>query len=557
MTATARSGTGGARGPLRRRSGALALGLTVLALAGCAVQPRPLTPEETTFRVETDLARLADNQPPLDGPLTLHGAMARALAHNLDARVRTMEQSLSMRQIELARLGLLPALTGRYGVDMRNNVQGSSSRSVESGRESLSASTSSDRSRRSGSLAPTWQMLDFGVSYYGAKQQSDRALIAHERRRKAVHGVLAEVRRAWWRAVAGERALARLAPLMDRVRAALADSERIAARQVQSPVEALRWQRALLEAVDELVRQRREIRITKIELAVLVGLAPGADYALAVPASMPEPGPLALDADELAALALAHRPELREGHLDERIAASEVTKAMLRLLPGLELRASANTDSNTFLVNSDWLSLGAAVSVNLTEIFTRPAAIEAARAGRGLAAARREALSIAVLARSMSRWRTSRRLGRGMRRRTGSRRSSGASSRSCARAAGAARPTGCRRSEPRSMPSGRCWRATSGARRSRTASGGSSWRWARTSRRAGRRPWRTSPPRSPPPRKPGGAVRSSCSPGARPKPRPTASRNRGGANRLAGVYGNAFARVSPALGSVVNVRRLL
>ena len=300
------------------------------------MQPGPLTPEETTFRVETDLARLAANQPPLDDPLTLHGAMARALAHNLDARVRTMEQSLSMCQVELARLGLLPALTGRYGVDMRNNVQGSSSRSVESGRESLSASTSSDRSRRSGSLAPTWQMLDFGVSYYGAKQQSDRALIAHECRRKAVHGVLAEVRRAWWRAVA------RLAPLMDRVRAALADSERIAARQVQSPVEALRWQRALLEAVDELERQRREIRITKIELAVLVGLAPGADYALAVPASMPEPGPLALDADELAALALAHRPELREGHLDERIAASEVTKAMLRLLPGLELRASAN-----------------------------------------------------------------------------------------------------------------------------------------------------------------------------------------------------------------------
>ena len=217
-------------------------------------------------------------------------------------------------------------------------------------------------------------------------------------RRKAVHGVLAEVRRAWWRAVAGERALARLAPLMDRVRAALADSARIAELQVQSPVAALHWQRALLEAVGELERQRRESRIAKIELAVLVGLPPGVDYALAVSASMPEPRPLAFDAAELAALALAHRPELREGQLDERIAAGEVTKAMLRLLPGLELRAGAHTDSNSFLINSDWLSLGAAVSVNLTEIFTRPAAIEAARAGRGLAAARREALSMAVLA---------------------------------------------------------------------------------------------------------------------------------------------------------------
>ena len=117
---------------MRRRAGALALCCAALAaLAACAVQPRPLTPEETAFRVETDLARLAANQPVLDGPLTLHGAMARALAHNLDARVRAMEQSLSMRQVELASLGLLPALTGRYGIDTRNNVQGSSSRSVE------------------------------------------------------------------------------------------------------------------------------------------------------------------------------------------------------------------------------------------------------------------------------------------------------------------------------------------------------------------------------------------------------------------------------------------
>ena len=71
---------------------------------------------------------------------------------------------------------------------------------------------------------------------------------------------------------------------------------------------------------------------------------------------------------------------------------------MLRLLPGLELRAGTRVDSNSYLVNNDWLSLGAAVSVNLTELFTGPAAIDAEQAGRDLAAARREALSMAVLA---------------------------------------------------------------------------------------------------------------------------------------------------------------
>ena len=389
------------RGSARWRSRApgLALGIVLLAaLMGCAVQPEPLTRAQTALRVESDLARLDAGRAPLDGPLSLHGAMARALLHNPDARVRAMEQSLALRQVDMARFGLLPALTGRYGVETRSNVQASSSRSVETGRESLSASTSADRPRRSGSLAAVWQMLDFGVSHYGMKQHTDRALIAHERRRKAVHVAVAEVRRAWWRAVAGERALGRLEPLLARVRTALADSDRLVARQLQSTVHALRYQRALLEAVEELQRQRRESRLAKIELARLIGLAPEADYRLAMPAAAPDPPTLALAVDELAAQALAHRPELREGQLDERIAVHEVKKAMLRRLPGLELRAGAHVDSNSYLVNNDWLSLGGAVSVNLMELFTGPAAVDAARAGRDLALARREALSMAVLA---------------------------------------------------------------------------------------------------------------------------------------------------------------
>ena len=383
-----------------RRAGVQAVAaLAALALlAGCAVRPKPLTLADTAQRVETDLARLQARQPLLDGPLTLHGAMARALLHNPDTHVQTMEQDLALRQIELARLGLLPSLTGRYGVETRSNVQASSSRSVATGLESLSASTSSDRTRSTGSLGAVWNVLDFGVSYYGAKQQADRALIAHESRRRAVHAAVAEVRRAWWRAVAAERALDRLEPLLTRVRAALEDSARLAAENMREPVAALRYQRELLAAVDTLERQRRESRLAKIELARLIGLPPGTDYKPAIPASAPKPRALRISADNLASLALAHHPELRAGQLEERVAVGEVKKAMLRLLPGLELRAGAHVDGNSYMVNNDWVSLGAAVTVNLTELFSRPAAIDAARAGQELAAARREALSMAVLA---------------------------------------------------------------------------------------------------------------------------------------------------------------
>jgi len=42
---------------------------------------------------------------------------------------------------------------------------------------------------------------------------------------------------------------------------------------------------------------------------------------------------------------------MREGQLDERIAVHEVRKAMLRMVPGLELGAGVHVDSNSYLVN--------------------------------------------------------------------------------------------------------------------------------------------------------------------------------------------------------------
>ena len=378
---------------------AVLAGATALALlAGCAVRPSPLTEQDTERRVAEDRRTLAANRPALDGPLTLHRAMAYALLFNLESRVRAMEQALALGELEVARLGLLPGLSARYGVTTRSNVRASSSQSVLTGRESLRASTSSDRTTRTGDLTAVWHALDFGVSYYAARQQSDRVLIAHERRRKAVHTVLAEVRRAWWRAVAAKRALRRAGSLMDSVTAALADSARIAELRVRSPLEALRYRRALLQALQALERQRREGRRIGLELAELIGLGPGAQYRLALPLDrLPPPRRPVLDIAALETLALRQRPELREAQLSGRIAAAEARKALLRVLPGIELSAGAHTDSNSFLVKDSWASLGAQVSLNLAQLFTAPAAMAAAEAGVALERARREALAMAVL----------------------------------------------------------------------------------------------------------------------------------------------------------------
>ena len=379
--------------------GMLAASAAMLAaLSACAVRPVPLSEEETAFRIEADRARLEANRPEFHGPLTLHRAMAHALLHNLDARVRAMEHELALGQMRLSRFALLPRLSAGYGITSRSNAQASSNRSLLTGRESLSASTSVDDTRRTASLTAVWHALDFGVSYFSAKQQSDRALIAHEHRRKAVQSVIQDVRRAWWRAVAAERARARFDPLIERVRAALVDSARIAELQVDSPLEALHHQRSLLEALHALEAEHRAGELARFELAERIGIAPGTSFRIAVPPELsPEPRSLAVSITELETRALAYRPELREEQLAERIAAGEVKKALLRMLPGLELDAGVHADSNSFLVNHRWASLAARVSVNLSDIFSAPAALGAARSERALARARREALAMAVL----------------------------------------------------------------------------------------------------------------------------------------------------------------
>ena len=378
--------------------------LALTLLAGCALRPAPLTENDTAERVAEDRRALAAHPPALDEPLTLHGAMAHALLFNLERRVRAMEQALALGELEASRLGLLPGLSAGVGVATRSNVRASSSRTLECpvpirpcpASSASRPSTSSDQTTRTATLSAVWHVLDFGVSYYAARQHSDRVLIAHERRRKSAQTLLAQVRRAWWRAAAAERAMRTVAPLMERVREALADSARIAELRVRAPLETLRYRRALLRALETLEAHRREGRRIRLELAELMGLGPGRDYRIA-PAPAPAPRQLRLDIATLETVALRQRPELREAQLSERIAAAEVRKALVRVLPGVELSARAHTDSNSYLVNQRWASLGAQVSLNLSQLFTAPAAMAAARAGHTLERARREALAMAVL----------------------------------------------------------------------------------------------------------------------------------------------------------------
>jgi outer membrane protein TolC len=373
------------------------ISLLALAVSGCAVTSQPIDRSVSEQRAQQDLAIMFRDQEPLSGPLTLHEAMARAVKYNLEARLKVMEEAMAQRQVDLATFDMLPRMALSAGYAGRSNISASSSESIRTGTQSLEPSTSQDRDRGVADLTMVWNVLDFGVSYVSAKQQGDQRLIVQERRRKVLHTITQDVRSAYWRAVAADRLLTQIDNLMARVAQARDNSQRLSEQRIGDPIQALSYQRALIEATRQLEEQRRALSLAKTELATLINLPLGTQVELAPEAGYQVPE-LKVELGTLEQEALASRPELREQDYQARISAAETRKAMLRLLPGLEFSAGGHYDSNSFLVNQSWADYGVKVTWNLFNVLSAPAAIDVAKAGQEVADARRQAMSMAILA---------------------------------------------------------------------------------------------------------------------------------------------------------------
>ncbi|KHN49492.1 TolC family protein [Pectobacterium fontis] len=375
------------------------LSAIVLATSGCAVTTQPINKAESAQRSQQDRVVIFSQQEPVTAPITLYDAMARALKYNLESRLKVMEYALSQQQVELARYDMLPKLAASAGYVGRNNISASSSRSIETGRTSLEPSTSQDRDRDVADLTMVWNVLDFGVSYVTAQQKSDQRWIAEERKRKVVHTILQDVRSAYWRAVAAERLLGQIDGLIVRVNAARDASEHMSSQQIGDPIEALSYQRALIDATRQLEEQRRALSLAKTELATLMNLPLDTAYQLALPQSSDETVPqLNVDVKVLEEAALVSRPELREQDYQVRIHAAETRKALLRMLPGVEISAGGHYDSNSFLVNNSWADVGVKATWNLFNLLSGPAARKTAQANESVSEMQRQAMSLAIMA---------------------------------------------------------------------------------------------------------------------------------------------------------------
>ncbi|SJM93250.1 Outer membrane efflux protein [Crenothrix polyspora] len=370
--------------------------VTAATLTGCAIKPQPISGDERLKSMMTDQSEMYSKQESIKGPMTFYDALARALKYNFDHRLTMMEAVLQDTQLSVATINMLPKLTANAGYLGRQDQLFSESQDIF-GNRSLRQSTSQDTGRGVADLSFAWNILDFGVSYFQAKQQADRVLIAQERRRKVVNNLIKEVLQAYWSASIADRLLPKLVPVLEQSERALALSKTIEDGRLQPVVGVLEYQRSLLRIIDQLKKLKSDLSVAKPKLAGLINAPMSTTLVLANPDQTPEPPELKVPVAELENLGLFYRPELREEMYQERISRTDAWKEMLKVLPGLTIPLSVNWDTNSFLLHQMWLEAGARTTFNLINLIAAPKIWKSAQTQIEVAKTRRKALSVTAL----------------------------------------------------------------------------------------------------------------------------------------------------------------
>ena len=375
------------------------IGMACITVVGCAsVQPVALTPQDMQVQQQKDAEAIRKDVAPLNGPLTLDEAMARALKYNLDRRSKMMEEALAMGQLDVSKFDMLPKIMAQAGYAYRDRARFTHSSAYPSEEPGTSSSTTAERNHHTTDLGLTWSLLDVGLGYYGSKQQADRFLIAGEKRRKAMHLLMQDVRTAYWRAASAQLLKADVQKTIALAEDALVDSRKTSAERVKNPLEPLRYQRQLLENLRLLESINQELASAQVDLASLIN-AP-LNQAIQIATTdlkniSDEVGKVPVE--KLEEVALQNNADLREQHYNARIASEETRRTLLRMFPNISFNYGAKYDSDRYLLSNNWNEAGVQMSFNLMNIFTAGTQMKLAEAGVALADQRRVAAQAAVL----------------------------------------------------------------------------------------------------------------------------------------------------------------
>ncbi|MCL7406454.1 TolC family protein [Paradonghicola geojensis] len=372
-------------------------GVCATLLASCSVHVDPITDARLTETAARELAEMFPAAQSIEEPLGLDAVIERAVVNNLDNRLSRLEQSFTLLQVDVDSLEMLPTLAANAGYSNRSRDSFTTSQVLGEERpDPPSFSRSRDAEGTTATLSTTWNVLDFTLGYYNARQAGNRAFIAEERARRAGMDIIRQARQTFWRAYAAQQ-------LSGTIEDTIAEANRVLnliregeERGAIPAVEALQSRRTVLENVRQLEIFNRDLAAAQIELAQIVNVRPGAQVELATSSmSIPSlPGSLS----ELEARAFTSNPTLREQQYRINIALDDLKRTTAQLFPELSFSATTSYDGDSFLLNDSWNQFGLNAGWNLLRLLTGPQRRGLSERGVDVERARALALRMTVLA---------------------------------------------------------------------------------------------------------------------------------------------------------------
>lgn len=367
----------------------------LILLAGCIQSAYNL--DLTRWEhAQNELEQLYQDIEPPETPLTLNDILAIALRRNLDLFVKQYEAVIEHETITREALRMLPSLNINMENSGRSNLLASTSTSLVPGVPPAPLSTSTDSHKYTWDATLIWSLLDFGISYYRAREEANKALIKDLEYKRLQQNLVLNVLKQYWKAIIAKKALDVGKTIDTKIQKQKAVLQSEVEARVLSRIVGLNLEHRLLTTQLQMRNYIADYLNAKAELANLMALPPGIEFELADP-DLEFPLENIGSLDCLINMALQNRPELYGLDVEEKNSEEEVRVNIINLLPQISPFATDSHDANSFLLHKYWGTAGIRLAWDLLQTPLKLKNLTIIQMQKELARKKRLTLSMGIL----------------------------------------------------------------------------------------------------------------------------------------------------------------
>jgi len=315
---------------------------------------------------QVDKAFLYNNITLPNRPLNIDDIVAIGLKRNLALLVKRQECAIQKEIATSEKLTMLPDLIMNGEWSERDNSPGSSSESLEPGVPPAPPSVSSKRQTGTADITFTWNLLDFGLSFFRSRQAANNTIIQQLEYKRLQQNLVLDLVKQYWNAIAASQGIRGSKELIEKAELQKEKLNSKIQRRIISKVRGLKMSDQLVQMQIDLQIYQKQYDFAISDLKQLMGLPPSISFELEDNSSLKK----SVDIWQLAVLedmSLRNRPELFSYDIQEKIDLDEVRAVILEMIPGISLFGSFNYNDNPFLLKNNWLLAGTRASYSLLD----------------------------------------------------------------------------------------------------------------------------------------------------------------------------------------------